>query len=75
MTPAAASLTGAQTAIWLDQAFHAGRPIYNTGQTIRIRMDFISFHFAAEADHIRDSGHPSKLAFDRPVLKRFQVRQ
>src|SRR5262245_43971243 len=31
------SLTAAQTAMWLDQAFYPGRPIYNTGQTIRIK--------------------------------------
>ena len=29
-------LTAPQTAIWLDQAFYPGKPIYNTGQTVAI---------------------------------------
>jgi nonribosomal peptide synthetase DhbF len=35
----ALGLTAPQTAIWLDQVFHPGKPIYNTGQTVAISSD------------------------------------
>src|SRR6478672_3252181 len=44
-------LTVPQVAIWLDQALHPGKPIYNTGQTIAIGAELDPGRFRDAVAH------------------------
>src|SRR3954464_12754665 len=61
--PNAYALTSSQLAIWIDQALHPGRPIYNTGQTITIKAPLHVDHFRRAIDTVVAESDALRLRF------------
>jgi thioesterase domain-containing protein len=57
------ALTSSQLAIWIDQALHPGRPIYNTGQTITIKAPVHVDHFRRAIDTVVAESDALRLRF------------
>jgi thioesterase domain-containing protein/acyl carrier protein len=56
-------LTAPQLAIWLDQALHPGKPIYNTGQVLTIFEDLDVEHFTAALRQVVQENDALRLRF------------
>lgn len=65
------ALTAPQVAIWLDQALHPHKPIYNTGQAITIHAGLDVDHFVAALRSVVEENDALRLRF----LKGADIRQ
>jgi hypothetical protein len=61
--PSSYALTAPQLAIWIDQALHPGRSIYNTGQTITIKAPLNVDHFRTAIHTVVAESEALRLRF------------
>lgn len=58
-------LTATQMAIWLDQALHPGKPIYNTGQVLSLKTDIELVSFEEALTRVISENDALRLRFSQ----------
>jgi len=66
------ALTAPQTAIWLDQALHPDKPIYNTGQILSLQTDLDVAIFAQALKRVVIENDALRLRFTQRGAKVLQ---